>query len=460
MISKENFIKVYAKKIIDNEASLFLGAGFSQNSNLPSWKKLMSPCAEDLGIEISDKSDFSQIAQYYQIKHGRAELNKLISRQINNSILLNETLAEFLSMRFQNIWTTNFDKIIEKSLEQKEIPYNLISIDSELNNISSAQRVNVFKCGGDIQNPNNLFLTKTDYEDYKNSRKTMISFLIRELIVSSFLFIGYSFNDGLIKQQLRNILSILKCPIKHYAIIFNNAADSTFSYYLDDLETNYNINVVLVEDESEFISLINELIIEVKRHYVFISGSFENLPNAEVDYILKLCKTICKSLLDEKYCIVGAAGKNVGNYIGGAALKHLSLNRISDISTKLIITPLPFDCNKEEIKQYRKKILSKCGSIIFIAGQNSTSDGALENSNGTFEEYEIAKEIGIKLIPIASTGHVAKKIFDSLMNDFINYPYLEELRTMFTVNYCEKNNNNIAELVDLIIKALNYNGRR
>ena len=56
------FIKDFSKKLINNDVCLFLGAGFSQNSNLPSWQILIMPCATDLNLSLSEKSDFAQIA--------------------------------------------------------------------------------------------------------------------------------------------------------------------------------------------------------------------------------------------------------------------------------------------------------------------------------------------------------------------------------------------------------------
>ena len=45
-----------AKRIIDKECSLFIGAGMSLNSNLPSWHQLLRPCADTLGIQQDDFS--------------------------------------------------------------------------------------------------------------------------------------------------------------------------------------------------------------------------------------------------------------------------------------------------------------------------------------------------------------------------------------------------------------------
>ena len=54
-----------AKKIIDNECSLFVGSGMSLNSNLPSWYQMLKPCADDLKIKIQPHSDLFSLAQYY-----------------------------------------------------------------------------------------------------------------------------------------------------------------------------------------------------------------------------------------------------------------------------------------------------------------------------------------------------------------------------------------------------------
>ena len=64
-----------------------------------------------------------------------------------------------------------------------------------------------------------------------------MSFLLRELILYNFLFVGYSFKDLLVKQQLRNVKSILKeSAKKNYAIIFKNDLQD-FNYYIAVLES-------------------------------------------------------------------------------------------------------------------------------------------------------------------------------------------------------------------------------
>lgn len=132
--------------------------------------------------------DHLQIAQYYETKHDRNTLETLIGEQLNKAIEPNKNLSDFLSLNFPNIWTTNFDKAIERSLDSNRISYNVITNDDNLK-IVSDNKVNIFKCGGDIESHQNLFITKTDYEDYQIKRTTFLSFLKRELIINNFLFI-------------------------------------------------------------------------------------------------------------------------------------------------------------------------------------------------------------------------------------------------------------------------------
>lgn len=51
-INREDFVAQIAKKIEDEELSVFLGAGVSKEFGIPTWKEIMKPIADKLHLDI------------------------------------------------------------------------------------------------------------------------------------------------------------------------------------------------------------------------------------------------------------------------------------------------------------------------------------------------------------------------------------------------------------------------
>ena len=69
------------------------------------------------------------------------------------------------------------------------------------------------------------------------------------------------------------------------------------------------------------------------------------------------------------------------------------------------------------------------------------------------EEYEIAKSLGVKVIPVGATGSISKKFWEELMQDFDTlYPDNSDLKKIITElgNYTVDD----GKLIDLIIQAI------
>lgn len=126
-----HFIEQFSEQVINNEASLFIGSGVSRNSGYPGWADLLSGCADELKLDI-DEVDLYSLAQYYVNKHSDSDLRRIISQKINKLPKSNDLLDCLLEIDFNNIWTTNYDKLIEKGLEEKGISYNVIFSDKNL----------------------------------------------------------------------------------------------------------------------------------------------------------------------------------------------------------------------------------------------------------------------------------------------------------------------------------------
>ena len=81
-ISRESFVEEVARHINDNTAALFMGAGVSASTGLPSWREILNPLAEKLGIIITPDADLYQIAQFYNNKYKRNEIVKEYEKRI------------------------------------------------------------------------------------------------------------------------------------------------------------------------------------------------------------------------------------------------------------------------------------------------------------------------------------------------------------------------------------------
>lgn len=78
-LRQDTFIKKYTKAINDGCAAVFAGAGLSVPSGFISWKELLRPLAEEIGLSIDKEHDYLAIAQYYYNKQGsRSEINDTI----------------------------------------------------------------------------------------------------------------------------------------------------------------------------------------------------------------------------------------------------------------------------------------------------------------------------------------------------------------------------------------------
>ncbi len=118
-IRKEVFIKNYIKALNNGDAAVFAGAGLSAPSGCVNWKQLLREIAEELQLDIEKESDLVAIAQYYYNKNGsnRTRLNDIIKDAFQTGKNPNVNHNILARLPVSTYWTTNYDKLIEKSLE-------------------------------------------------------------------------------------------------------------------------------------------------------------------------------------------------------------------------------------------------------------------------------------------------------------------------------------------------------
>lgn len=451
-IEKEHFLKQFSQQALDERISLFLGAGGSCDVGYPNWADLFKPFAKELGTPLNESTDYYKLAQYYSNNFGSAELRKRINERINRNKYESPLLEELIDIGFSNIWTTNFDNAVELNYQKREILTNKVFRDSDFSNIDINKRINIFKMNGDVTNLEGIVATQSDYEQYKDSHRIMLMFFKRELISSTFLFIGYSFTDHLVLECLSEITRYLGYSSNyHYTIMKNDPKNPYFKHYVDDLERRYHIRVLLVDDYKNIPIILKELNERIRRKRVFISGAFYSLAPEVEEFSHSLSRNLTATLLDNDYRIINGIGRRFGTHLIGYANEFLAKQGVKDIEKYLIIKP--FVGNKKssmkDKKKSRESVIRQCGAAIFVFGEvdrNSTNI-----YSGVLEEFEIACKQHKMVIPIAYPGMISEEIWKKVKCEITQYPYLE--KSIDSLTY-EQSPEHISDVIVHILDSL------
>lgn len=422
MISRKEFVLEIASRCQNNEAALFLGAGMSSEAGLPSWKKLFEPLARELGIDL-DTTNYQlyDIAQFYANDKGISQLHKRVSAEINKIDETSETLDELTNLQCNSIWTTNFDKVIENNYYKKGKRTNIIHSEENLVSVELNKNINIFKMNGDIDNLKHAIITKKDLEEYVEKHKLLLTFFKRELVVKSFLFIGYSFTDSLVLPCISELSQAFDGEHPYHYTIMKKSNEPDFINFIADLETRYHIKTLLVDDYSEVKSILRDINYYTNQYNVFISGSYREDDEIKLLEISKFCNKLTYSLYKEKLRIVNGYGYKVGYYIAAAATKIMLEENVTSFEKYLLMYPFDEHLTPLQKQRHREFMLSKANVVIFMYGLGSKDSGMIE-------EFNIAKRDPRKIIiPIGSTGGAARLIYDEVKANIIQYPYLEKI---------------------------------
>lgn len=445
-MEREAFIKEVASKCKNSNAALFLGAGMSTESGLPSWKQLFEPMARELNIDI-EKTDYQlyDIAQFYENDKGVSELHKKVSYEINRISVQSETLDEVTNMQCNSIWTTNFDRVIETNYYRKGKITNVIYSEDNLIRVDLNKNINIFKLNGDISDLKRAIVTKKNLEEYESKHKLLLSFFKRELVVKSFLFLGYSFTDSIVLSCISELSQAFDGNHPYHYTILKKCEEPDFLSFVSDLEKRYHIKTLLINDYDEIKGILREINYYTNQKNIFISGSYRSNDEQKLLEVSKFCDALANRIYREDFRIINGYGYKVGYYIASAATKIMLEENVASFEKYLLMYPFDEHLTPQQKYRHREFMISKANAIIFIFGSDSEESGMLE-------EFEISKNDNRKLIiPIGSTGGAAKKICEEVKRNITLYPYLEKVIDALL------NEKRTAQILSIIIDVIKQN---
>lgn len=479
-MQREAFIKNLASELAEGNLAVFIGAGLSVASGGVTWSVLLENAAKELDLEIDREHDLISLTQFYinsknQNKGGLAQhiFNTLNLRDAEP----NENHRLLAKMPIRDYWTTNFDKLIEKSLEDEnrlpDVKYDVSQFTRTLNDRDAI----VYKMHGDIEHPKDVVITRADFEKYQATHNQFLNALYGDLTTKTFLFLGLSFTD----PNLFYVLSRVRVQYQtgqreHYAIMkrferkdFENDDDFQYAlkrqpHFVNDL-INYHISVLLVDSHEETTDILRQIEKIYRRNTIFISGSAIEYGSHSSQDASNLIEAIVENQFKRKRRIINGYGLGFGDLVVGAAVRKISTQKFKTLNEYVLIRPFPQTEKPGENlnilwEEYRRDMISRAGIAIFMYGNkiDKNSDKCI-NADGVYKEFQISRDSGLSIIPIGATGYMSKVIWEEVKSSFDEfYPgATQKMRDDFELIGTEKNIQKLGEAVNRFIQAV-YDG--
>ncbi len=261
-------LRQLAEQVRRGECVFFVGAGLSRGAGLPDWGELVKDMAEKLAIpdevlkaQSQDADYYLDLAELFQLKHGRANLVSMVQEKYGSDYAhATPTLAHYLLMGqpVRHVITTNYDRLLERALTALRRHPQTVVRQEEVARTGSRDGVHVVKFHGDADrivlpdtgsaavpdaretsapssnsstsavtsaSEDDIILTRSDYDAFFENRPVMAALLQGLLLNQTFFFVGYSLRDPNFRQIYSQVARMLKAAKRPaYATSFNSTA--------------------------------------------------------------------------------------------------------------------------------------------------------------------------------------------------------------------------------------------
>lgn len=152
-----------------------------------------------------------QLAEYYvAIKGSIGPLRSIMDRSFNppdERIMASMAHAALAKMNLPVIYTTNYDRIIERTFELLKIPvYTISNIDDIA--LAPAEATQIVKFHGTFSDDASLVITESSYFDRLEFESALDIKLRADMLGKCLLFLGYSLSDLNVRYMLYKLYKL------------------------------------------------------------------------------------------------------------------------------------------------------------------------------------------------------------------------------------------------------------
>ena len=469
-----SFIRVYSEALRDQNAAIFAGAGLSIPAGIVDWQRLLRDIADEVGLDVKKEHDLVSVAQYHLNQRGRHRINQALVDEFSAKATLTDNHKILAALPIRTFWTTNYDGLIERALEEAgKTPDVKITPENLATTIHRRDAV-VYKMHGDVSQPEKAIVTKEDYELYSTTRQLFSTALQGDLVSKTFLFLGFSFNDPNLAFILARIRILLGTNVRHHYCLLRRVHRNDFptvaafhyarakqDLQVDDLR-RYGIIGLLVDTYADYTNVLRRVSQTYRRSRVFISGSAVDYfpwdqPKAE-----ELIQEVARQLVANGFGVVSGAGIGVGQGVVNGVLEQLENESTRVVDDRLILRQFPHGIadpleRRRRWTEYRKEILSEAGIAIFLFGNKRSAAGTLVDADGVEEEFRIAVAKHISVVPVGCTGSVAATLHKRVSDDFADYYPTRGYKALFATLNKKRSVARVAASIIRLVKKLRDN---
>jgi len=416
------------------QAAVFVGAGLSRRAGYPGWRELLTSVADELEISLENEPDLVGVAQWF-INHSGAERAR-IAQIVRDSFPSRPDVPVpyriLARLPLRDVWTTNYDKLIERAWELASRGIDVKSRAADLAVPDRNATTVLYKMHGTVDHPTEIVIATDDFETYRHTRAAFLPILHAHLLSRTFLFLGVSFTDPNIKFLLGIIREQMGSEKRqHYAVVRRpspeDEADKRLQkvqaarhrHWVSDLR-RYGIHCVEVDRHEDLDEILRAIERRLSRRSVLVSGSWppELVTTTEGAKIQATAEAIGRHLAQADFRLVSGFGLTVGGAATAGALAHLYASPTPNLDRALLLRPFPqrLPSNTDEAAfrtRYREDLIENAGLAVFIAGA-VLQDGTPCAAPGVMEEYRLARSMSRVIVPIGATGGAAREILSEL----------------------------------------------
>ncbi|MFK7946716.1 MAG: SIR2 family protein [Saprospiraceae bacterium] len=289
-----------------NNLVIFVGAGVSMNSNIPSWGSLVNELAKELPKSFQNDSDKLRTVQLYKNNRGEKEyLDKVRSVLKHNKTTPNALHKAILDLSPEHIITTNYDDLIEQEVLNSNKLYYPITKDKDLT--YATHNKFIIKMHGDLS-VGNIVLSEEDYINYSENFPLIETF-VKSLFTSKLiLFIGFSFTDYNLKVITSKVKNILQADFQPMYLFNPENPDLELQKYyekqgikyisyhseLDNIKDNFDFfEKIEIQELSYYKAIHNYNFLKSIKYYKSIEGELTS------QHIMERLNDFVKNSFDE-----------------------------------------------------------------------------------------------------------------------------------------------------------------